>query len=106
MSANSSPPGKDNGNDVAGRGRLPAPASRRFTPAELAAFDGSDPAKPILIAYRGIVYDVSGRFLWVTGRHFWLHAGRDITGRMSEGPHGEEMLQDAPRVGVLVTDGK
>jgi hypothetical protein len=39
--------------------------------------------------------------MWMGGRHFWLHAGRDLTGHMSEAPHGEEILERVPRVGVL-----
>jgi len=78
------------------------PEAREFTPATLAGFNGTDPAKPVLIAYRGRVYDVSGRFMWMNGRHFWLRAGRDLTAHMHEAPHGEEMLADVPCVGVLV----
>lgn len=82
----------------------PAPPKRQFTPATLAAFDGSDPEKPILIGYLGYVYDVSASFMWMNGRHFWLRAGHDLTGRMNEGPHGEEMLKAVPCVGILVTE--
>ena len=80
------------------------PEAREFTSATLAGFNGTDPAKPVLIAYRGRVYDVSGRFMWMNGRHFWLRAGRDLTAHMHEAPHGEEMLADVPCVGVLLTD--
>lgn len=34
-------------------------------------------------------------FKWMAGRHSWLTAGPDLTGRMSEGPHGAKMLQCA-----------
>jgi predicted heme/steroid binding protein len=86
MSASSSPPGSD---------------ARVFTLDELAEHDGRVARRPILIGYRGRVYDVTHLFLWMTGQHFWLHAGRDLTGRISEAPHGEEMLQRARCVGVL-----
>jgi predicted heme/steroid binding protein len=54
-----------------------------------------------MIAYSGNVYDVSSLFTWMTGRHFGLRAGRDLTDRLSEAPHGEEMLQRALCVGKL-----
>ncbi len=68
----------------------------------LAGFDGSVPGKPILVGYRGRVYSVGNSFMWMNGRHFWLRAGQDLTDRMSEAPHGEEMLANVPCVGVLV----
>ncbi len=80
------------------------PEVREFTLATLAGFNGTDPAKPVLIAYRGLVYDVSDRFMWMNGRHFWLRAGCDLTADMREAPHGEEMLADVPCVGVLLAD--
>jgi predicted heme/steroid binding protein len=82
----------------------PRPEAREFTSATLAGFNGADPDKPVLIGYRGRVYDVSGRFMWMNGRHFWLRAGRDLTADLREAPHGEEMLNDVPCVGVLVAD--
>ena len=82
----------------------PAPTSgqRAFTSEELAGYDGSVPGRPVLIGYKGYVYEVTGRFMWMAGHHFWLRAGRDLTGRMTDSPHGEEMLDRVPRVGVLV----
>jgi predicted heme/steroid binding protein len=65
---------------------------RVFTSEELAAYDGSVSGRPVLIGYEGYVYDVTGRFMWMAGRHFWLRAGRDLTGRMTDSPHGEEIL--------------
>lgn len=87
-----------------GGGRTPAPEApaRRFTRAELAGCDGTIPERAILIAYRRRVYDVTASFMWMTGRHFWLGAGRDLTGRMAEGPHGEEVLARTRCVGLLV----
>jgi predicted heme/steroid binding protein len=76
-------------------------SARVFSREEFAEHDGSVPGRPILIAYRGWVYDVSGLFMWMTGRHFWLRAGRDLTGRMRESPHGEDMLRRARCVGRL-----
>ena len=97
MSASSSPPASER--DAGGR-----KSARVFTPEELAQYDGSVPGQPILIGYDGRVYDVSGLFMWMTGQHFWLNAGRDLTGRMSEGPHDDTMLQRAHCVGVLASE--
>lgn len=80
----------------------PHPSVRVFTLDLLAQFDGSVPGRPILIGYRGRVYDVTHSFMWMAGRHFWLRAGRDLTGHIDEGPHGEEMLAKVPMVGILI----
>ncbi|TMJ47435.1 MAG: cytochrome B5 [Alphaproteobacteria bacterium] len=100
MSESSSPPVK--AEHVAGD---PPPArisvQRVFTSEELAAYDGSVSGRPVLIGYKGYVYDVTGRFMWMAGRHFWLRAGHDLTGRMTDSPHGEEILERVPRVGIL-----
>jgi predicted heme/steroid binding protein/uncharacterized membrane protein len=74
---------------------------REFTPAELAAGSGADGA-PVLIAFRGKVYDVSGSGLWEGGGHMDLHhAGHDLTGEFPDAPHGEEVFERYPQVGVL-----
>ena len=75
--------------------------ARVFTLDELALCDGSVAGRPILIGYKGYVYDVTGLFMWMTGRHFWLPAGRDLTGEMHDAPHGEEMLLRARCLGRL-----
>jgi len=101
MSESSSTPVK--AEHVAGESPPVCPSVQRvLTPAELAAYDGRVPGRPILIGYKGDVYDVTGRFMWMAGRHFWLRAGCDLTGRMSDSPHGEEILERVPRVGILV----
>ncbi len=75
---------------------------RRYTRAELARCDGTDPALPVLIAYRGRVYDVTWSFPWAKGRHWnGLRAGQDLTGRLKESIHGEEMLDRVACVGIL-----
>jgi predicted heme/steroid binding protein len=101
MCASSSPPDKARsraGEDSSAR----ACPERAFTADELAGYDGTVPGRPVLIAYRGRVYDVGDRFMWITGQHFWLRAGRDLTGQIDEAPHGEEMLKDVPCVGIVV----
>jgi predicted heme/steroid binding protein len=41
---------------------------RVFTPEELSAHDGNAPGRSVLIARKGVIYDVSGRFMWMGGR--------------------------------------
>lgn len=44
----------------------------RLTPQQLAGFDGSDPSKPLYIAVRGKIYDVSaGRSFYGPGAAVW-----------------------------------
>ena len=82
-------------------GPSPVPP-RRYTRGELARHDGADPALPVLIAFKGKVYDVTGSFPWAKGRHWGIHrAGQDLTGRLKESIHGEEMLARVRCVGVL-----
>jgi predicted heme/steroid binding protein len=88
-----------------GPGWAAAPGGRlrTYTRAELAAHDGSDAARPVLIAYQGKVYDVTKSFPWAKGSHWGeVRAGEDLTGRLKESIHGEEMLARVPCVGVLV----
>ena len=76
--------------------------SRKFTLKELAEYDGKG-GKPAYIAYKGKVYDVSASSLWLDGDHFGAHqAGKDLTEGLEVAPHGEEVLERAKLVGVLV----
>jgi predicted heme/steroid binding protein len=67
----------------------------------LARFDGSEASLPVLIAFRGLVYDVSASFMWMQGRHFWRRAGRDLTAQIERAPHREEVFQRVRCVGIL-----
>jgi predicted heme/steroid binding protein len=79
-----------------------ADSKRRFTRAELALYNGRDPSLPVLIAYKGKVYDVTRSYPWAGGVHWArLYAGEDQTGKLIAAPHGEEMLQRVPCVGLL-----
>lgn len=77
---------------------------RKFTLEELRAFDGR--LGPAYIAFEGRVYDVSGSFLWREGRHQAGHsAGSDLTEDIKKAPHGAELLERFPVVGVLAERG-
>jgi predicted heme/steroid binding protein len=74
---------------------------RQISPEELRHCDGSGVA-PTHVAYQGIVYGVSGSFVWREGKHQALHvAGFDLTADMTEAPHGASALEPFPVVGVL-----
>ena len=46
-----------------------------------------------LIAYHGVVYDVTDCPKWRTDLHEQLHfAGQDLTGELSEAPHQDEVF--------------
>ena len=68
---------------------------------ELAQKDGKE-GRPVYIAYEGKIYDVSQSSLWKTGRHMRRHSsGKDLTADMGGAPHGPEVLQRYPQVGII-----
>jgi len=74
---------------------------RVFTKEELRQYNGRNGA-PAFIACRGRVYDVSDSFLWQNGRHQVIHAaGADLTSSLDQAPHGEDLLERFPIIGVL-----
>lgn len=74
---------------------------KEFKPEELSGFSGRDGA-PAYVSYEGKVYDVSGSKLWKSGTHMMKHnAGRVLDGQMAAAPHGPEVLERVPRVGIL-----
>jgi predicted heme/steroid binding protein len=100
MSASFSAPADAAGAEV---GASASASTRRYTLAQLARCDGSEPNLPVLIAYKGKVYDVTASFPWAKGSHWGqLRAGQDHTGHLKESIHGEEMLLRVPCVGLLV----
>jgi len=74
---------------------------KEITLEELAAADGKD-GRPVYIAFQGRVYDVSRSPLWESGSHMASHqAGQDLSGEFADAPHGLEVLDRYPQVGVL-----
>eukprot|EP01027_Heterolobosea_sp_BB2_P012343 GEZU01017898.1.p1 GENE.GEZU01017898.1~~GEZU01017898.1.p1 ORF type:complete len:244 (-),score=58.40 GEZU01017898.1:284-1015(-) len=70
-------------------------APRYYTKAELAKYDGTDPKLPILLAFKGKVYDVTNgaqHYGPDGGYHFF--AGRDATRAFVTGCFTEECLTD------------
>ena len=74
---------------------------RIFTVKDLAKYNGKN-GKPVYVAYKGKVYDVTNSFLWKDGRHQALHsAGTDLTIAIEQAPHSGEMLARFPVIGIL-----
>ncbi len=77
-------------------------ALREFTEQELIQYDGTR-HRPVYIAYRGLVYDVSQSAHWRTGFHRNLHwAGQDLTTEIVDAPHSDLVFRKFPIVGRLI----
>ncbi|MCU0574410.1 MAG: cytochrome b5 [Syntrophobacteraceae bacterium] len=76
---------------------------KEFDLEALEGFDGKE-GRPAYVAHGGKVYDVSESKLWKGGSHMRRHqAGRDLATDIQAAPHGAEMLDRYPQVGVLKT---
>ncbi|MBM4241479.1 MAG: cytochrome B5 [Euryarchaeota archaeon] len=74
---------------------------KHFNREKLSTYNGKN-GTPAYIAYKGKVYDVSDSFLWRGGEHQVIHkAGEDLTEALEEAPHGIELLEKFPVVGLL-----
>lgn len=81
-------------------------SKQKFNLKDLAQFEGTDD-KPAYLAFQGRIIDVSSSQHWHHGHHMGSHqAGRDLTREIEAAPHGPEMLENFPQVGVLFPDDK
>jgi len=77
---------------------------KKFTVNELKEFNGEN-GKPIYVAHKDRVIDVTGSKMWRGGQHMKRHtAGADLTAEIAQAPHGIDVLDRFPRVGMLVRD--
>ncbi|MGP6140441.1 MULTISPECIES: cytochrome b5 domain-containing protein [unclassified Jeotgalibaca] len=78
--------------------------TRIFTLDELSEFDGKD-GNPAYVAVDGVVYDVTGVEAWANGEHQeGIVAGKELSDKILESPHGKDVLEDLPIVGTLETE--
>jgi len=74
---------------------------QEFDNAELEKFDGNN-GRPVYVAHKGKVYDVSNSKLWKNGLHMKRHhAGNDLTVDIQGAPHEPDVLERYPQVGTL-----
>jgi predicted heme/steroid binding protein/uncharacterized membrane protein len=74
---------------------------KEFSREELATFNGEN-GQPVYIAHDDKVYDVSESKLWKTGSHMQRHqAGTSLTEDIGGAPHGIEVFEKFPQVGIL-----
>jgi predicted heme/steroid binding protein/uncharacterized membrane protein len=74
---------------------------REFDDESIKEFNGKD-GKSVYLAHRGKVYDVSASRFWKTGLHMKRHpSGKDLTADIAAAPHGPDVLERYPQVGVL-----
>lgn len=73
-----------------------------FTEEELKKYNGNN-EQAAYVAFKGKVYDVSSSKFWKNGTHFKKHfAGHDLTAELADAPHGDEVFQTCPQIGVLI----
>ena len=74
---------------------------KEFTEEKLVQYNGKN-GNLVYVVYKGKVYDVSASFLWKDGTHQVLHnAGVDLTDALEQAPHGGDVLEKFPVVGIL-----
>jgi predicted heme/steroid binding protein/uncharacterized membrane protein len=77
---------------------------KEFDLKELEGFNG-EAGKPVYIAHQGRVIEVTASKMWKGGLHMRRHhAGKDLTTDIQAAPHGLEVLDRYPQVGVLKQD--
>jgi 2-oxoglutarate ferredoxin oxidoreductase subunit beta len=84
-----------------GKPEIPMESLKPFTLEELQHFDGTG-GKPIYIAYKGKIYDLSTSPLFQGEKRMRCHmAGKDLTKDMDIAPHGEDLVFNFPLVGKI-----
>lgn len=80
---------------IAGEDELPI-----YSRAQLALRNGQD--KPdIWVAYKSIIYEVTGSRLWRDGKHYEHWAGQDLTPELKDAPHTESVFEKFKKIGRL-----
>lgn len=86
--------------------RRQSPEKRDYTREELKKYDGSDKTSPILLAVKGIIYDVSARSeFYGPGGAYSAFSGKDASRALAKGSTEPEVAAD-PNVDDLTADEK
>jgi predicted heme/steroid binding protein len=80
---------------------VPIEKLKPFALDELQTFDGAE-GKPIYVAYKGKIYDLSKSPLFQGEKRMRCHiAGKDLTKDIDVAPHGEDLIFKFPLVGKI-----
>jgi predicted heme/steroid binding protein/uncharacterized membrane protein len=75
---------------------------QEFDLESLEKFDGHE-NRPVYVAYKGKVFDVTKSPMWKNGLHMKRHsAGKDLSNELAAAPHGPENLDKYPQIGTLL----
>ncbi|OOM31848.1 cytochrome b5-like heme/steroid binding domain protein [Clostridium beijerinckii] len=88
-------------NELTGNNSFRQP--KELTLDDLSQYDGRG-GKPAYVAIEGVVYDVSNESNWSGGTHHGLNAGQDLTDQFNSCHGMMKILNNAPKVGILVDD--
>ena len=74
---------------------------KEFSLEDIKGCDGAE-GKPACIVYQDRVIDLSASQHWPGGSHMGVHqAGHDLTREIEAAPHGPEVLERFPQIGLL-----
>ncbi|MEJ2638747.1 MAG: cytochrome b5 domain-containing protein [Desulfosarcinaceae bacterium] len=74
---------------------------KKMQSEDVSGYTGKD-GNPAYVVHKDKVYDVSESKLWKGGTHMRRHiAGKDLTADIQAAPHGPEVLERYPQVGVI-----
>ena len=74
---------------------------KEFALEEISRFDGKE-GRPVYIVHQDRVFDVTESKLWKGGLHMRRHhAGTDLTTDIKAAPHGLEVFERYPQVGII-----
>ncbi|MCX5834022.1 MAG: cytochrome b5 [Deltaproteobacteria bacterium] len=74
---------------------------KEFDQKALSEFNGLD-GRPVYVAHEGRVFGVSESKMWKGGLHMKRHrAGQDLSRDIHAAPHGPEVFERYPQVGIL-----
>jgi predicted heme/steroid binding protein len=73
---------------------------KAYTKQQLALRNGQDRPE-VWVAYKGLIYDVSGSRLWKKGMHYEHWAGQDLTNELVDAPHTEKVFEKFQAIGQL-----